>query len=337
MQNQRCKTLIVDDDESVLAVLENLLLTAGIDVVVASSAEQALEVFTEHDFDVVLTDVQMGRMSGFDLLKRIKLIDASMHVIVMTSYNSFESVLQAMQLGAYDYIQKPIISDATVSVAVQRAYDNSKLQKENMELLVQLKDNHEQLTQANKNLKLANRKLTQLAITDGLTNLYNRRYFDQLLKREVGRRNRYRQALTVVMADIDNFKMFNDQHGHSGGDLAIKTVARVLHHSARTTDFIARYGGEEFVLLLPLTNPIDGVTFAERLLRNVEQQKIQISSSLSVSVTLSIGIAGVSSTDGPIPAPDLLRHSDQALYKAKQGGKNQCRLIEIGDSTSNAA
>ncbi len=296
-------------------------------VTTATSAEQALEAFALQEFDVVVTDVQMGEMSGFDLLKRLRLIDNSLKVIMMTSYNSYESVLQALQLGAYDYIQKPIKNHASVVAAVQRAYESTKLQQENLDLLVQLRASHDQLSAANKQLKDANRKLKRLAVTDGLTNLYNRRFFDQVIKREIGRRNRYGLALSVVMIDIDNFKEFNDTYGHAGGDQAIKTVASVITASARTTDVVARYGGEEFVVALPLTDPRRGTTFAERLRRSMEKQIIEISDTEKTTITLSIGIAGVTATDPPVSTAQLLKLADQALYISKQQGKNQCNIM----------
>ncbi|MEM7257891.1 MAG: diguanylate cyclase [Pseudomonadota bacterium] len=334
---QRCKTLIVDDDRAVLSVLENLLSTDGMEVVTANSAEQALQLFTEQSFDVIVTDVQMGEMSGFDLLKRIKLVDAAMNVIVMTSFNSYESVLQALQLGAYDYIQKPLTNHPAVTAAVQRAFESTKLQQENFDLMVQLKASHSQLTTANRNLKQANRKLKRLAVTDGLTNLYNRRFFEQVLKREVGRRNRYKQALSVVMIDIDNFKAFNDKFGHSGGDQAIKAVASTLQVSARTTDIIARYGGEEFVVAVPLTDPQRAMIFAERLRNNAEKHIIEVSQVEQSSITLSIGVAGVYGSDGAISTAELLRYADTALYRSKEQGKNQCQIIEIGQHKPRAA
>ena len=336
MANRLCHTLVVDDDEAIQEILKATLTEHGMPVQTASSAEEALEIFAIEDIDVVITDVQMGGMSGFDLLKRLKLIDQSVKVIVMTSYNSYESVLQALQLGAYDYLQKPLDNQPSVVAAVQRAFENSKLQQENLDLLVQLRASHDQLSAANRSLKEANKKLKRLAVTDGLTNLYNRRFFDQVLKREVGRRNRYKLALSVVMIDIDNFKAFNDTYGHAGGDTAIKAVAKVLIESARTTDIIARYGGEEFIVALPLTEPSRSITFAERVRKNIENRVIEISDTESSSLTLSIGIAGVDAKAPPISTPELINTADEALYLSKQQGKNQCQLFTI-DTKDRAA
>lgn len=337
MEPRLCRTLVVDDDEAIQEILKATLSEHGMVVLTASSAEEALEIFAVKEIDVVITDVQMNGMSGFDLLKRLKLIDQSVKVIVMTSYNSYESVLQALQLGAYDYLQKPLDNHPAVVAAIQRAYENAKLQQENLDLLVQLRTSHDQLTVANRSLKEANRKLKHLAVTDGLTKLYNRRFFDQVLKREVGRRNRYKLALSVVMIDIDNFKSFNDKYGHIGGDIAIQAVSQVLIESARTTDIIARYGGEEFVVALPLTEPERSITFAERVRKNIEKRVIEISDTESTSVTLSIGIAGVDAKQLPISTPELIKTADEALYLSKAQGKNQCQLLEITANKQKAA
>ncbi len=337
MQNRRCQTLVVDDDETTLSIIDELLSGAEIEVATADSAEKALDMYSLHSYDVVVTDVHMGEMSGFDLLRRLKLIDDSIKVIVMTGYNSYESVLEALQLGAYDYVEKPIKNHAALVIAVQRAHESAKLQRENQDLLVQLKASHEQLSTANRSLKEANRKLKRLAVTDGLTNLYNRRFFDQVISREVGRRNRYHLAFSVVMIDVDNFKEFNDTYGHSGGDIAIKAVAEVLRESARATDVIARYGGEEFVVALPLTEPDRALTFAERVRRNLEQRLIEISDTQSTTITLSVGIAGVTSLDQTISAADLLKSADEALYKSKKQGKNQCQIVPIQKGKPKAA
>lgn len=295
----------------------------------AASGEEALEIYSLHEIDVVITDVQMGGMSGFDLLKRLKLIDAEVKVLVITSYNSYESVLNALQLGAYDYIQKPLTNPPAVIAAIQRAYESVKLQQENRELLEQLKLSHDQLADANRSLKEANRKLKRLACTDSLTNLYNRRFFDQVMDREVRRRNRYSLSLSLIMLDIDNFKNFNDEYGHLGGDIAIKAVADTLTRTARTTDIIARYGGEEFAVVLPQTDPAEAMALAERLRSAMQNCAIEIADNQTTSLTLSIGVTGVYEANESTTAELMVVTADKALYSAKQQGKNRCQSITL--------
>lgn len=326
LEIQTCQALIVDDDSTILSIVEGLLSENAITVHKASSGEEALELYARSAIDVVLTDVQMGGMSGFDLLRRLRLVNPNAKVIVMTGFDSYESVLKALQLGAYDYLQKPLTNHPAIVAAVQRAYESAKLQRENTDLLVQLTASHDQLAAANRSLIEANQKLKRLAITDSLTNLYNRRFFDQAIKRETTRRNRYQLALSVIMIDVDDFKNFNDTYGHDGGDQALKLVARVLVDSSRNSDIVARYGGEEFIVALPLTSPDQSVVYAERARKIIESTCIELKNGEKTYVKISMGIAGAYKNSQPISAKDIINHADTALYQAKRDGKNRYHL-----------
>ena len=336
MDYQSCQALVVDDDKTILSVISEVLSEHAITTHTVESAEAALELYARVPIDVVLTDVQMSGMSGFDLLKRLKLVNPNVKVIVMTAFDSYESVLQALQLGAYDYIQKPLKNYPAIVAAIQRAYENAKLQRENTDLLIQLTASHDQLSAANRSLIDANQKLKRLAVTDSLTNLYNRRFFDQAIKREVGRRNRYQLALTLVMIDVDHFKQFNDTHGHDGGDQALKLVARVLVDSSRSSDIVCRYGGEEFIVILPLTTPDEGTVYAERARKIIERTSIELKNGEKSHITISLGIAGAVKNGPPIGTEDLISCADSALYKAKAEGRNQYCLHQSA-STPKAA
>ena len=328
--------LIVDDDEAIVSIASNVLLQAGYVTLPAYSGEQAMEVYATNKVDVVLTDVRMDGMDGFELTKRLKLVDQSLNIIVMTSYDSYDTVLTALQCGAYDYLQKPLDNHDVLTAAVNRAYSSSKLQRENTNLLLQLENNHEKLSKANRRLVDANYKLKRLASTDTLTLLYNRRYFDQVLKRESDRRNRYKLPLSVVMLDIDDFKQINDQYGHEAGDNAIKQVAVILDECARAADIVARYGGEEFVALLPQTTPENANIFAERTRAAIEQARFKLSDDIRVNLTASLGIAGAQATDGAVGPQKMLSAADKALYVAKQNGKNcSVSAFDLDDSDEN--
>lgn len=333
-----CQALVVDDDSSVLLVVENLLSENAIVVHQASSAEDALEIYSQTSIDVVITDIQMGGMSGFDLLKRLKLVNPSAKVIVMTGHDSYESVLKSLQLGAYDYIQKPLSNHPAVVATVQRAYEAAKLQSENADLLIQLKQSHDQLAAANRNLLGVNKKFKRMAVTDSLTGLFNRRFFDQALKREIGRQNRYKLALSVVMIDIDDFKSYNDNYGHDGGDEALRVVAKALTESARNSDIVARYGGEEFIVALPMTTPDQSTIFAERARKRIESTDVTLKNGKKTRVKISIGISGVEKNAGPLTTEQIVTSADVALYKAKDDGKNRYHKTLISsDRDSKAA
>ena len=169
----------------------------------------------------------------------------------MTGFDSYDMLRRALHAGAYDYLSKPLDDHGIIVSTVSRAFESSRLIRENRQLIERLTASHSQLSTANKQLIKLNHRLRLLAITDGLTQLYNRRFIDQTIDKEAQRRNRYASPLSVLLLDVDNFKQFNDTHGHDGGDTVLKNVAATLRRCVRKTDVVGRYGGEEFIVLLP--------------------------------------------------------------------------------------
>ncbi len=323
MDINSCHALVVDDEEAITNVVGAVLEQAGVRVSTASSGMHALEIFSDEVIDVVITDIRMDGMSGFELLKRIQLLDPAVKVIIMTGYNSYDMVLRALQAGAYEYLDKPLENHQAIISATARAYDSTLLQRENTRLLERLKISNSKLSVANKRLVQLNKKLKHLAITDSLTRLYNRRYIDQVIRKEAQRCNRYKDPLSVIVLDVDKFKDFNDLYGHDGGDQALCSVAETLSMCARGTDVVGRYGGEEFVVILTKTPPHNARIFAERVRQQIESQDIEMSSIGKTSrITVSIGIAGIDNTSDPIEGKTLLLHADEALYAAKNSGRN---------------
>ena len=170
--------LVVDDDETIVTIVEEILGGAGYETLPAYDGEQALDIFATNKVDLVITDICMDGMDGFELIKRIKLVDSTTNIIVMTGYDSYDTVLKALQHGAYDYLQKPLDNNAALLASVDRAHSSANLKYENNQLLLQLENSHEKLSKANRRLVEANHKLKRLAATDTLTLLFNRRYFD---------------------------------------------------------------------------------------------------------------------------------------------------------------
>ena len=158
--------LVVDDDETIVTIVEEILGGAGYETLPAYDGEQALDIFATNKVDLVITDICMDGMDGFELIKRIKLVDSTTNIIVMTGYDSYDTVLKALQHGAYDYLQKPLDNQPSVVAAVQRAFENAKLQQENLDLLVQLRTSHDQLSAANRSLKEANKNAKYEAYYD---------------------------------------------------------------------------------------------------------------------------------------------------------------------------
>ncbi len=321
MDINNCHALVVDDDTEITAIVSEVLENRGVTVSKAHSGAQALELFAENIIDVVITDIRMDGMSGFELIKRIQLLDSTVKVIVMTGYDSYDMVLRALQAGAYEYLDKPLDNHQAIVSCTSRAYESTQLSRENAKLMERLTISNNKLSVANTRLVQLNKKLKHLAITDSLTQLYNRRYLDQVMRRETQRRNRYRDPLSVIVLDVDKFKEFNDKYGHDGGDRALKKVGSVLNSCARNTDIVGRYGGEEFVVILTKTPPHNARIFADRVRHEIESQIIELDDT-SGNITVSIGIAGVNENDDPIEDKVLLLQADSALYVAKDSGRN---------------
>ena len=194
------------------------------------------------------------------------------------------------------------------------------------QLLQKLREEKARAEALARKLKEANQKLREMAIRDPLTGLYNRRYFQERFQEEMSRAKRYRQPLTVVLADIDHFKRINDTYGHLFGDEVLKEVARVFRERIRKSDLVARYGGEEFVFLLPNTHARAGAAFAERIRREVENLEIKFMDQV-IKVTISLGVATLVSFE--VSEPEFLNMADKALYLSKERGRNRVTTVEV--------
>lgn len=234
--------LIVDDDEDIRMTLKDVLTLPGYNVRTASSGLEATNMMKDTDFSIVITDIRMPGMDGIQITRKFKESNSDTTVIAITGNASVETALALLEEGAYDYITKPFNIKEVKSI-VARAAERYKLINEVKEKEI---------------YKL-------LAITDGLTEVYNRHYFNQTLPRELERAKRYKNPLSFLMMDIDHFKIFNDTQGHLAGDWALKKVAQVMVGNVRIPDMVFRYGGEEFALILPQTEKGDAIAVAERI------------------------------------------------------------------------
>ena len=290
--------LIVDDDKQ-----NRLLLTELFDgqykIIQAKNGMQALERARAHASDLILLDVLMPEMDGMAVIRELKRDDATRHipVIFVTALHSTADEELGLNLGAVDYITKPFHPSIT-RVRVR---------------------NHLQIVHQR-------RLLEQIAALDGLTGIPNRRRFDEALAQEWSRCQRSGQPLSLIIADVDQFKQFNDTLGHAAGDRVLQEVAAALHQCARRPgDLAARYGGEEFVLLLPETGAQEAQMLAEELRAKLEARGLtHPASPVGASVTLSIG--GASTTPMQAEAdPAFFPLADAALYQAKASGRNCVR------------
>jgi len=333
--NQQLTALIVDDEPGVIAVLTDVMEAQGFTVDSALSGEAALEMFQPDYYSVLVTDVCMDGMSGFELIEKISEIDSAVKSVVMTAHDSYNMIKNALKSDAYDYFAKPLDNHEAILLCVQRAAQATQLVRDNLELVSQLRASHALLEQVNQQYRLLNEELRIQANTDSLTEIYNRRFIDNTLLHEVNRRNRYQEPLSVVMVDIDHFKNFNDNFGHEGGDTVLKYIAQTLKDCSRNIDVVGRHGGEEFFIILPKTSPEYALVYAERVREEIAAQSILLGSK-RCAVTISAGVAGVEADYENAEISALVNSADRALYQAKNEGRNRCCSNSLSEKSSGA-
>jgi len=300
--------LLAEDESTLRNVISQVLVGDGHEVTAVSSGEEALELFRKEPAPLVLTDIVMGRMSGLELLKEVRLISPETLVVVMTSHASLETAISALREGAHDYLTKPFDELDMISSVVNRAIDKIQLQAD--------------LKHKTTELEELNRTLREMADRDGLTTLNNHRYLREALEREIARSARHERVFSLILMDLDRFKRFNDTYGHLAGDAALRTIGSILKSCCRASAVPARYGGEEFIVLAPEIDAAQARVFAEVLRQRVERTRFEGREPGDVvSLTLSLGIATFPQ-DGQ-DAESLIEQADKALYRAKAAGRNQ--------------
>jgi len=294
--SRRPKLLLVDDQPINIQVLYQAF-SADYDVCMATSGEQALIVCASQKPDLVLLDVEMPGMDGFEVCARLKTHEATrdIPVIFVTAHVDEISETRGLDVGAVDFIYKPI---------------NAKIVRARVKTHITLK--------AQSDL------LRNWVYIDGLTNVHNRRCFDERLQMEWKRAVRCDTELSLILIDVDFFKKYNDSYSHQEGDNCLRQVASTLKaFSKRPGDLVARYGGEEFVCLLPETNLKGAAQCAELFRQQVMNLGIEHpDSSVSSVVTISLGVCS-KSTGISMNPEELLRQADLQLYRAKELGRNQ--------------
>lgn len=309
------RILIVEDVDSLRLVLAQLLSGNGYDVTTATNGEEALRLFDREPFPLVITDIRMDGMSGLELLGHVKRHAPDTQVVIITSYASVDSAVAAMRAGAYDYVKKPFSDFSTILAVVNRAAEKVFFIEEKRRLI-------EQLRRANEELSHVNGTLRELVNRDGLTGLYNHRYFQETLARELARAKRDDLMFSVVFCDIDHFKMYNDTNGHPEGDTLLCRIGEMLESLLRESDIAARYGGEEFVVLLPDTAASGAQVLADKFREAVAGHTFTGGTTQPLGgVTVSIGVAGYPDHGNDVAS--LIQAADQALYSAKRSGRNR--------------
>ncbi|MEI6856809.1 diguanylate cyclase [Psychrilyobacter sp.] len=317
MNNRSTNILIVDDTKANLISLEAILEGENLNILTVSNGNDALKMLLKIKIDIILLDVQMPGMNGFEVaeLMRSNHKTKDIPIIFITAINKEEEyIFKGYELGAVDYLYKPISNEilkSKVKVLV-KLNEQTKIIEEKTRAL------EEKIIQ----LELIEKKLNHLIRIDELTGVFNRRAFEEIFKLEWARTIRSKGSFSALMIDIDNFKNFNDTYGHLEGDECLKDVAQKINNTLRRiTDQVARLGGEEFVVLLPETDLEGEKLIAEEIRKNIEDLQI-VNEGVDTSkfITVSIGLSSVIPTR--FIEKKIIDHADKVLYIAKNKGKN---------------
>lgn len=297
-ENSDIRILVVDDEEASRETLGELLSIHKFQVKTVGTAREVLDILEQDSFDLIFSDLVMPRMDGIALTKNIKSMGIETPVIVITAFATIEHAVESMKAGAFDFITKPFNYDQ-INLIIKRALENRRLQKLAMEWEYYKK----------------------LSTCDELTELFNYRYFNETLEKEIQRRERYNRPLTLMMIDVDNFKTTNDTFGHLVGDTVLKQAATLIKKSTRNCDFVARYGGDEFSVILPETTEEEALVVAYRIRETVDEYSFETFEGKSIS-DLSVTIGLSSLPDKSKNKRELIDTADNALYNGKANGKN---------------
>jgi two-component system, cell cycle response regulator len=292
---------IVDDDAAIRRLVRLFLKRSGYRIVECTTGEEARSILNREQWDLAILDRRLPDTDGATLSSELKAQHEhrNRYIIMLTGEDDERDKIEGLDLGADDYMTKPF-QPAELLAHIRAGKRIVDLQKELLE---------------------SNRRLALLSITDGLTQLFNHRHFQEELARAFEESRRYERPLSLALIDLDFFKKINDDYGHAAGDQVLQAVSRIFHESIRSSDLAARYGGEEFAVMMPETDREDAVAFAEKIRTALEAKPIQTDAG-EVPVTVSIGIATVPRS-ALASARELIEAADRALYRAKRNGRNQ--------------
>jgi diguanylate cyclase (GGDEF)-like protein len=295
------KVLVIDDDIFSATLIDTCLRQAGLISSYCSQPSEALATIQKENPDLVILDVQMPGIDGFDLCRRIRALPALQFtpIIFVTRRGDVAQRVRGLEVGGNDYIAKPF---------------------EPEELVARVRSHLERLA-----------TMRDMAIRDGLTRCFNHRFFKMRLETEVARATRYESCLALAMMDVDFFKRINDTHGHPSGDIVLIDLSSLLSASVRSTDVVARYGGEEFVILFLEAGAKEAAIITNRIRDRIAHHPFSVpglsgtEEATNIHVTVSFGIAELRKDE---TAESLLGRTDRALYAAKDGGRNQVHVSE---------
>jgi len=287
--------LIVDDDELIRKAISEYLRISGYSIDAAESAEQAMNILQSRKIDVVITDIIMNGMDGLDMTMRIK-ERYDTDVIIITGYTGDYSYEDAIGKGADDIVFKPFKPEELL-LRLKRVLREREMTRERDRALMELKT---------------------LAITDGLTGLFNSRQFYHQLEIEIDRFNRYGHPITLLLIDVDYFKRYNDCYGHLEGDKVLRETAKLITSCMRKMDSAYRYGGEEFTVILPETDCSSAIHVAQRMRQTVETHFLAVPDREKITVSIGVTEYIIGET-----LTEFICRADTAMYMAKEKGRNR--------------
>jgi diguanylate cyclase (GGDEF)-like protein len=339
--------LCVDDEEGILTALRQQLgarFGTECHIAVAQSGKDALELIDDLQRDgealaVVIADQIMPGMKGVELLEEVHRRSPETTKVLLTGQAGLDAVIAAInRAGLNRYISKPW-DEPDLRLTIENLLRTFRLRRENDALLQDLKQSNvelqaakvsleEKVRERTHELEQVNERLNRLAVTDGLTGLYNHRYLQEQLAQEVERATRSSYRIAMLMIDVDHFKKYNDKHGHPAGDEALRAVARLIAEDRRQVDVVARYGGEEFAVLLHDVTKDAAIDVAERIRSRVAAANVAHASEQPLGkLTVSVGLALC--PDNAKTAEQLLLAADSALYRAKNAGRDRVVVASV--------
>ena len=308
LAEKKFKVLIIDDSPVARKLVELPLLQKGYSLIFANDGRSGIELFEEHKPDVVITDWMLPDLSGQEVCQRIRSScrNAYAYIIVLTSQTDKDNLVQALALGADDYLTKPFHRGellARVGVGAR-------------------------ITSIQRQAEAKNKQLEELALTDALTGLPNRRAIEDWAATQLSNAVRHGFPFWVALADLDHFKQVNDTFGHDAGDAVLKKFSKILKASLRRGDLCGRLGGEEFLLVLTHTNKENALKVIDRIRTELAGTPVTFGG-CTIAATASFGLAGFDGNQKAFPLGSLREMADAALYSAKRGGRNRIEFTPV--------
>lgn len=294
------KVLIVDDNKINLRLLRQILEDEGFIIKCINESTNVIEQATIFNPDIILLDIMMPELDGFEVCKLLKENSdlSNIPVIMITAKTESTDLKRALEIGAFDYIKKPV-DEIEVVARIFSAYK----------------------------YKNTNDKLREMAMRDGLTGLYNHTFLLELFQREVQKESGLNKNIAFLMIDIDYFKNINDTYGHMIGDAVIRKLSDLLIDTVRANDIIGRYGGEEFGIVLSDVTKGQVLEICDRIRRSVEQHIFEVNG-IRISITVSIGVC-IKEPESTVSKNDIIIIADRALYEAKKSGRNKFEMVTV--------